>query len=249
MSAASIELPELGVQRTASTQRSRVTLLAAVVALTGVTAFALALVSHVWPIGAGSDHPKYVDLAPQRTYVFVFFALAGVQLVVGVCAAALVGLILAPRRGARWATIGAALLFVGGAAYGVGLGGWATSYWFATDASSLPAPAGAALVDGMNHDTVHMLLLPIAGAIVVGVGSLVLLTGIWRARTAPGALLAASALSTVATVVLPPDALMGVFAEAASSVTTIALAWYARRLVIAGERRLPNDPRERNAHA
>jgi len=236
VSAVSIELQELVVEQAASTQRCRVTLLLGVVALTSATAFALALVSHVWPIGEGSAHPTYIDLAPQRTYVFAFFALAGIQLVVGVCAAALVGLILAPRRGAGWATVGAALLFLGAAAYGVGLGGWATTYWFATDTSSLPVPAGTALINSVNRDAVHMLLIPIAGAAIVGVGSLVLLVGIWRARTVPGWLLAASALSAVATIVLPPEALLGVVAEATSSITTVALAWYARGLVIESER-------------
>jgi hypothetical protein len=173
-----------------------------------------------------------VDLASQRTYVFLFFALAGIQLVIGVCAAALLGLVLAPRRGARLATLGAALLFFGAAAYGVGIGGWASSYWFATDTSTLPAATAAALVEHMNHDTVHMLLIPIAGAVVVGVGSLVMVAGIWRARTVPKLLLAASAVSTVATVFLPPDATAGVVAEAISSITTVALGWYARRLVI-----------------
>jgi hypothetical protein len=237
VSAVSVDLPELVVQHRRSARRSRTTLLFAVVIVTSVTAFALALVSHVWPIGGGGDQPKYVDLASQRTYVFVFFALAGIQLVLGVCAAALLGLVLAPRRGATLATVGAGLLFCGAAAYGVGIGGWASGYWFATDTRALPAATAAALVDDMNHDTIHMLLIPLAGAVVVGIGSLVLLAGIWRAGTVPTWLLAVSVASTVATFLLPPAALAGVAAEATSSIATIALAWYAVRLVMNEEKR------------
>jgi hypothetical protein len=208
------------------------TLLFAVIVVTSLSAFLLALVSYVWPISHG-DQPTYAELVAHRTYAFVFFSMAGIQLVVGVCAAAVAGLLLAPQRGARLATIGAFLLFVGAAAYGVGIGGWASSYWFVTD-TKLPAPTAAALVHRMNGDTIHILLLPIGGAVVVGIGSLVLVAAIWRAHTMPRWILVVTAISTVVTVVLPPASIAGVLGEAVSSATTVAIGWYALRLVIDG---------------
>ena len=48
----------------------------------------------------------------------------------------------------------------------------------------------------------------------------------------PRTLIILSALSTVATVVLKPDTFFGLSAELVSSLTTIALGWYALRMVV-----------------
>src|SRR4051794_21533724 len=202
----------------------RLALLFSAIVATSVGAFLLALVSYVRPIGK-SDFPTFAELSQHRTYVWAFFVVAGIQLVVGVCGAAIAGLVLAPARGSRLATVGAALLFLGAAAYGVGIGGWATVYWFATDTTVLDRATATQLVHQANGDTAHMLVVPIAGAVVVGLGSLVLSAGIWRAATVPRTLIIASALSTVATVVLRPDTFAGLSAELVSSLTTIALGW------------------------
>jgi hypothetical protein len=221
-----VDLPRGVTVPAATARRSRLTLLFGVIALTSVAAFVIALVSAVWPLGSG-EQPTYRDLADQRTYAWAFFAVAGVQLVVGVCAAGLAGLLLTPRRGSALGTVGAALLFVGAAAYGVGIGGWASAYWFASDTTTLGRRSASALVQQVNDDATHTLLVPVAGAVIVGIGSLILVAGIWRARTVPRAILVATALSTVATVVLPPNGIAGLVAEAVSSATTIAIGWYA----------------------
>jgi hypothetical protein len=229
MSAASVELTQGLARSETTTLRSRMTLVFVVIVVTSLSAFLLALVTYVWPISHG-DQPTYGELAAHRTYAFVFFAVAGIQLVLGVCAAAIAGVVLAGQRGARLATIGAFLLFLGAAAYGVGIGGWASSYWFVTD-TNLPVPAANALVQRMNSDTTHTLLVPIGGAIIVAIGSLVLVAAIWRARAMPAWILAVTAVSTVVTVVLPPASIAGVIGEAVSSATTIAIGWYALKLV------------------
>ena len=230
MPALSIEMIEVPPGATPTVWRGRLTLLFAVIVATSVGAFLLSLVSYVRPIGK-SDLPTFAELSQHRNYVWAFFLVAGIQLVVGVCGAAIAGLVLAPARGSRLATIGAALLFIGAAAYGVGIGGWATVYWFATDTTVLDPATATRLVQEANQDVAHMLVIPIAGAVVVGLGSLVLSAGIWRAATVPRILIILSALSTVATVVLKPDTFSGLSAELVSSLTTIALGWYALRMV------------------
>jgi len=227
--ALSIEMTEVPPEATATT-RGRLRVLFAAILATSVAAFLLSLVSYVRPIGK-SDFPAFVELSHHRSYVWVFFLVAGIQLVVGVCAAAIAGLVLTPARGSRPATVGAGLLFLGAAAYGVGIGGWATVYWFGTDTTVLDPAAATRLIHEANHDVAHMLVIPIAGAVIVGLGSLALCAGIWRAATVPRMVIIFSALGTIATVVLKPDTFLGLSAELVSSLTTIAFGWYALRMV------------------
>lgn len=242
MPALSIERIEIAPAATATVWRGRLTLLFAVIVATSVSAFVLSLVSYLRPVGR-SDFPTFAELSHHRSYVWAFFLVAGIQLVVGVCAAAIAGLVLAPARGSRLATIGAALLFLGAAAYGVGIGGWATVYWFATDTTVIDPATATRLIHEANHDVAHMLVIPIAGAAIVGLGSLVLSAGIWRAATVPRTLIILSALSTVATLVLKPDTFFGLSAELVSSLTTIALGWYALRMVLPPPRESRPRPR------
>jgi hypothetical protein len=202
-------------------------LLFAVILVTSVSAFALSFVSFVKPVGGGDGAPAYADVAGMRGYVWAFFVIAGVQLVIGASAAALAGWLLAPRRGSRWATAGASLVWLGAAIYGVGIGGWATVYWFASDRGVLDRATATRLIDHANDDAAHLLAVPIGGALLVAIGSLALCTALWRARSVPRWVPIAGAVTAIATVVLPPDGIAGLIAEAASSATTIAIGWYA----------------------
>jgi len=216
----SIALTETPAVRAVRKAPGRLALLFAVIAVTSVSAFALSLVSFVRPIGDGDTLPGFAAIESMRGYVWTFFVVAGIQLVVGVCAIAVAGWILSPVRGARWATVGGSLMWLGAAVYGVGIGGWATAYYFAD---------GTALVDRMNDDTLHMLAVPIGGAAMVAVGSLALAVGLWRAGTVPRWVVVVGALSSVATLALPPSSAAGLVAEAASSASGIAIGWYAWR--------------------
>jgi hypothetical protein len=206
----------------------RLALLFAVIVVTSLSAFALAFASFVKPIG-GDGLPDYAAIAPHRGYLWAFFVIAGVQLIVGACAAALAALFLAPDRGARWATVGASLVWLGAAMYGVGIGGWAAVYYFATDPDTLGSATAQRLVDHINDDTARMLAVPIGGALLVAVGSLLLALALWRACTVPRWVPIIGAVSTVLTVLAAPDGIVGLIGEAASSASTIAIGWYAWR--------------------
>jgi hypothetical protein len=206
----------------------RLALLFAAIAVTSATAVALSVASLVKPIGPGGNAlPGFAAVGPLRGYAWGFFTFAGVQMVLGVCAAALAVWILTPARGARWATVGGALIWLGAAAYAVGIGGWAAVYYFGTDPRL--GRAGAGLIDRFNHDGAHMLAVPIGGALLIAVGGLALAVALWRAGTVPRWVPALGAVSGIATLVLPPDTPAGVLAETVSSVTTIAIGWYAWR--------------------
>jgi len=225
--APSVALPQTPVSALAAAPRRRgISLLFAVIVVTSISAFALSFVSFVKPIGSGDGAPGYADIAGVRSYVWAFFIIAGVQLVIGASAAAMAGWLLAPRRGSRWATAGASLIWLGAALYGVGIGGWATIYYFGTDTRVLEPAVATRLIDHVNDDTARMLAVPIGGALLIAIGSLVLSVALWRARTVPRWLPIATVITAIATVVLPPDGVGGLIAEAASSITTIAVGWY-----------------------
>jgi hypothetical protein len=225
MSAASVALPQTRARSRSAD--GRMALLSAVLVVTSVSAAGLSLVSLLKPIGAGGDAlPDYAALAPVRDYAWAFFTLAGVQLVVGICAAALAGWILAPGR---WATVGGAVMCLGAALYAVGIGGWAAVYYFGADAGTLGPAAATRLIDHYNADAAHMLAVPIGGAVLVLIGGLLLSVALWRARSVPRWVPVVSAVASVATMLLPPDAVPGFVAECASSATMIALGWYVLR--------------------
>jgi hypothetical protein len=228
MSVASVALPQARTHTRSA--GGRMALLFAVILLTSVSAAGLSLVSLIKPIGAGGDTlPGFAALAPVRDYAWAFFTFAGVQMVVGVCAAALAVWILVPARGARWATVGGGLVWLGAALYAVGIGGWAAVYYFGTDAGTLGTATATRLIDHFNDDAAHMLVVPIAGALIVLAGGLLMSVALWRARSVPRWVPLVSALAGVATFVLPPDAAPGLIAECASSAGTIALGWYVWR--------------------
>jgi hypothetical protein len=228
--APSVALPRAHAGRSEVARRPRgLTLLFAVIVVTSLSAFALSLVSFLKPVGSGDGVPGYTDIAPLRGYLWSFFTIAGVQLVVGACAAGLAAWLLAPRRGARWATVGAGLVWLGAALYGVGIGGWAAVYYFGTDPAVLSPDVATRLIDHANDDAARILAVPIGGALMIAIGSLALAVALWRARTVPRWVPIAGAVAAVATVALPPDGAPGLVAEAASSATTIAIGWYLWR--------------------
>jgi hypothetical protein len=237
MSVASpVALPQAPATRLTQAAGNRgLRLLFAVIVFTSLSAVALSVVSFAKPIGHGDGLPGYAAVAPMRGYVWAFFFVAGVQLIVGACAAALAAWLLAPTRGARWANLGGSLVWLGAAIYGVGVGGWATLYYFGTDPAVLNPATAARLIDHVNDDTARMLAVPIGGALLVALGAMLLAVALWRARTVPRWVPVVAALSGVTGIVIPPDTVAGIMSEAVSSATTVAIGWYAwQRYPIAG---------------
>jgi hypothetical protein len=228
--ASSAALPPAALDRAARpTGDGRLRLLFGVIVVTSLSAFALSVVSLAKPIGTGDALPTYAAIQPVRGYVWAFFVVAAVQLVVGACAAALAGWILTPARGARWATVGGSLIWLGAAIYGVGVAGWAAIYFYATDTAVVDPGTAARLVDHANADTARMLAVPFGGAVLVAIGSMLLAVALWRAGSVPRWVPIVGAVSTLATTLVPPSTAVGVIGEALSAATTVALGWYALR--------------------
>ena len=229
--ASSVAVPQRhAVPRPRAATGGRLALLFAVILVTSVSAFALSLLCYLHPIGDGDGLPGYAAVAPHRAYAWAFFVIAGVQLIVGACAAALAAWSSRRARGARWATVGGALIWLGAAVYGVGIGGWATVYYVRErPADARHRDRDAARRPRQPRHRATCCAVPIGGAVLIALGASCLSVGLWRARTVPRWVPIVGGLSAVATVVLPPNGAAGVVAEAASSISTIAIGWYALR--------------------
>lgn len=221
-------LPELAMQLSPPELRVRRTLLFLTIACTMTIAVGLSIASYVRPAGDGGELPSYNTIEPMREFLWSFFIVAAVNLIIGVCAVAIAGWILTAERGAHWATVGGAVVWLGAALYGVGTGGWAAAYYFSTE-PLLGRADGTTLVDRINHDVAHLMAVPVAGAVLIGMGSIVMSVGLWRARTIPRWIVIASVAGGVVTFLAPPDTLLGIATEAGSSATAIAIGWYAWR--------------------
>ena len=75
-----VEKPGLALPR--ADRGGRLGLVFSAILVTSVSAFVLSVVSFAKPLGDG-DLPDYAALASHRSYVWTFFAAAGVQLVIG----------------------------------------------------------------------------------------------------------------------------------------------------------------------
>src|SRR6185436_9000201 len=114
MSAITTPIPRVetpGLALPGAARGGRLGLVFAAILLTSVSAFVLSVVSFAKPLG-DDDLPDYAALAPHRSYVWTFFAAAGVQLVIGATVAAIAAMVLAPNR---WGTVGGSIVWIGAA--------------------------------------------------------------------------------------------------------------------------------------
>lgn len=118
----------------------------------------------------------------------VAFGLVAVCLAIGVTH-------LVRARGRLAATVGAALVVLGGLLSAMGSFAFVTVLYFVGE---LPEEAGRALVDTLNDDVGHVLGAEMAGFLLFTLGSLVLAGALFRARAVPRVPLAVYALLTVA---------------------------------------------------
>ncbi|MBA2632237.1 MAG: hypothetical protein H0U86_04450 [Chloroflexi bacterium] len=102
-----------------------------------ITAVATLAVSLLFPAVGEDGWFSYSSVQRSGTFFWPFLTLAAVNIVVAVFAGTIATLLLVPARGWRWATAGAAFAVLGSAFYAVGVGGWATLYYFAANSAAL----------------------------------------------------------------------------------------------------------------
>ena len=206
---------------------ARVKLLAIVLGLTAVGA---AVGGLFWPEPAGGGETyTYADIAPDRALWWGLLGALAVMGVVNVPLQALATMILVQARGSVWATVGAALMWVGIAVQAVGVAGWASAYFYATD-PSLEKTVGSAVIEAANNDQGHLFGFLVPGALLVVLGTVLQCVGLFRARVVP-VWVPVALLFTVLTFILPGSAALGLVTSIPMAVGAIGLGYFAVRSV------------------
>ncbi len=225
---ATTEADTLDLTRSGGVARRRAGLLFVVLVITSIVALVGSL---LWPEPSVGDWYSYDDLAPIRQRWWALLSVMSVSLVLNVPAQALAALLLTPARGAGWTTTGAGLMWLGTGLYAVGVGGWAATYFFATD-PVLEADSARALLDHVGEDP-RLFAVAIPGALLVALGTVLQAVGLWRARTVPRWVPALS-LAIVVSFVVPGNGILGFLFGLPVAAAGIALGYYAWRRAAAG---------------
>lgn len=191
-----------------------------------LTSVAVLAVSLLFPAVGEGGWLSYATVQPDRAFIWGFLTLAGANIVVTTVAVSLACVLLAPKRGWRWVTAGAALAIAGGAFYAVGVGGWAMVYFFATDSSALDPATATAFIESVNDD-LRVFGAAGGGALTIALGALLLAVGLWRSGNVPNWLPVVLAVGTVITFILPTEGVVGAIVEAPSAISSVLIGWYA----------------------
>ncbi|MEV6235335.1 hypothetical protein [Lentzea sp. NPDC051838] len=209
---------------TPTSTRGRVTLLAAVLAITSVVAVAGGL---LWPEpAAGGETYAYSDIAANRGLWWSLLTGLATMAVVNVPFQALATMFLVQGRGSTWATWGGVLMWLGTALQTVGVAGWATAYYFPTD-PAVGAAAGDAVIRAANNDA-HLFALMIPGAALTLVGTVLQCVGLFRSHAVPK-WVPIALLTVVLTFVIPGNGLAGLLTSLPMAAGAIGLGYHAWR--------------------
>jgi hypothetical protein len=190
-----------------------------------ITALATMIVSLRFPEAGEGGFFSYASVEPERAFVWGLLTLAGVNVVASVVSAALVGVLLTPRRGWQWTTAGFVVAIIGCALYAIGVGGWAMVYFFATDSAALdPATAGA-FIESVNADAFHLFAAPFGGAIFGTIATVLFAVGLWRSGNLPKWVIMAGVVGSIVTF-LPPEGVVGALLELPQAIASVLAAWY-----------------------
>ena len=201
----------------------RAGLLVAVLVITSVVAIIGGL---LWPEPATGDWYRYGDIAPIRDRWWVLLTVLSISLVLNVPAQALAAVLLSRHRGAGWTTVGAGLMWLGTGLYAVGVAGWASIYYFATDPMLDPA-SGTRLLDRVGQDP-RLFAVAIPGAVLVALGTVVQAVGLLRSHALPRWVPILS-LAIVLTFVVPGSGTAGALVGIPVAAAGIAIGYYAWR--------------------
>jgi hypothetical protein len=205
----------------------RVKLLAVVL---GSTAVAAVVGGVFWPDPAGGGETyTYADIAPDRDLWWSLLGGLAVAAMVNVPLQAIATMLLVRDRGHVWATVGAALMWVGIGLQATGVAGWASAYFYPTD-PSLDEAVGSAVIEAANSDQGHLFGLLIPGAVLVIIGTVAQCVGLFRAHAVP-VWVPIGLLFSIITFLVPGSGVLGLITSIPMAAAAIALGYYAVRSV------------------
>jgi hypothetical protein len=207
-----------------SAARTRITIVCVVLALTGLAAIPIGL---LWPGSSNSGTVLTVgDVQSYRQTWWVLIMSGAVLTSLNVPAQAIAVLTLVRERGAKAATWGASLMWVGAVLESVGLAGFAAAYFYPSD-PSVSHEAGAAVFTSIAHDHIHLLAVQLPGHLLSTIGILVQAVALFRSQAVPKWVPIIS-LSILVTYVIPGSHAIGLVTQLPLAATCLALAYYAR---------------------
>jgi hypothetical protein len=207
--------------------RSRITAICVVLALTGVASIAIGL---LWP--GSSDSGTVLTVGEVQSYRdrwWVLIMCGAVLTSLNVPAQAIAVLSLVRAKGAKAATWGAGLMWVGAVMEAVGVAGFAAAYFYPSDPSVSHA-AGSAVFGSIAHDHAHLLAIQLPGHLLSTIGIVVQAVALLRAKVVPRWLPILS-LWILVSYITPGAHLVGLLTQVPLAATCVALAYYAWRRV------------------
>ncbi|WP_328328430.1 hypothetical protein OHA70_03505 [Kribbella sp. NBC_00382] len=204
---------------TRTTSPRRVGYVALALALTALAAIPGGL---LWPEPSGSGHTySYADIQPHRALWWGLLVGLAANLVINVPAQALLTVLLVRARGAAWATVGGIIMWIGTALYAVGVGGWASAYYFATAPGVDPS-----VIERVNDDPAHIFAVMISGSLLVALGTVIQAVGLWRSAAVPR-WIPVLWLTIVATFVVSGNGVAGLITALPMTAAGLGTAYYA----------------------
>lgn len=204
---------------TRTTTPRRVGYVALALALTALAALPGGL---LWPEPSGGGETySYADIQPHRALWWGLLVGLAANLVINVPAQALLTVYLVRARGAAWATVGGIIMWIGTAFYAVGVGGWASAYYFATAPGVDPS-----VIERINDDMPHVFGALIPGSLLVAIGTVLQAVGLLRSRAVPR-WIPVLWLVIVATFVVPGNGVAGLITAVPMTAASLGTAYYA----------------------
>lgn len=208
-------------------RRTRVGVILAALVVGTLASVALGL----WhPTPDANDRFGYDEVAGMRDAWWAWHLFGSIGTAVSAIAGSLVVVLLAPRRGAAWATAGAVAASLGALAFVTGASAEGVLYADATDPDALPVEAGRSFIDFVNDEPARVIAVIDPGMIVMSLGALLVAAALRRARTVPRWLPVAFAVTNLAGFVAPfgaPTAIAGI----AFGAVLLAIGWQLWRQV------------------
>jgi hypothetical protein len=212
---------------TDSATRARISVVCAVLAVTGLAAIPIGL---LWPGSSNSGTVLSVqDVQSYRQTWWTLVMLGTIVTALNVPAQAIAVLTLVRDRGAKAATWGAALMWIGAVMEAVGVAGFGAAYFYPSD-PSVPHAAGAAVFHSIAQDHFHLLVIQLPGHLLSTIGIVIQAVALFRSKAVP-AWVPVVSLSILVTYVIAGSHLIGLVTQVPLATTCLALAYYARRRV------------------
>jgi hypothetical protein len=205
---------------------ARIRLLAAALTLGAAAWIAVGVWTPVDELRTGDDLP-FEGVRSHRGGWLTWHLLDGLGTALVMIGLAFAVCVLVQARGARWATVGAALAVLGGLLFSAGSVSFGLLGAYATESDALRAAAGQGLIDYVNEEGGPGLGVVVPGFLIMTLGQLLLAVALWRARTVPVWL--PSAIVAAQVVLFVAEGLVSGLTLAALAVLYGQVAWQVWR--------------------